>query len=165
MRTKGSPEELEHRRQLAVRRYLEGYSADEIAAFLDVAPRTVWRWLAAFREKGTEGLSARQVSGRPPKLTTTQEKIVRRWLTENPMTHGFTTELWTGPRLAQLIRQEFGIGLNPRYLCTWMRARGFTPQKPQRVAREGDPREVAAWLESQWPRIKKRPDARGPTWP
>jgi transposase len=165
MRTKGSPEELEHRRQLAVRRYLDGYSADEIAEFLDVAPRTVWRWLAAFREKGPGGLSARPVTGRPPKLTTTQEKIVRRWLTENPTTHGFTTELWTGPRLSQLIQQEFGIGLNPRYLCTWMRARGFTPQKPQRVAREGDPEEVAAWLKTQWPRIKKKPDARGPTSP
>lgn len=165
MRTQGSREELEHRRQLAVRRSLEGYSADEIAEFLDVAPRTVWRWLASFREGGFEGLSARPVSGRPPKLTTTQEKVVRRWLTENPTTHGFATELWTGPRLAQLIRQEFGIGLNPRYLCTWMRARGFTPQKPQRVAREGDPEEVAAWLAVQWPRIKKRPDARGPTSP
>ena len=125
MRTRGSPEELEHRRQLAVRRSLEGYSADEIAEFLDVAPRTAWRWLASFREGGFEGLSARPVSGRPPKLTTTQEKVVRRWLTEDPTTHGFATELWTGPRLAQLIRQEFGIGLNPRYLCTWMRARGL----------------------------------------
>jgi transposase len=165
MRIQGSPEELEHRRQLAVRRSLEGYSADEIAEFLDVAPRTVWRWLASFREEGFEGLSARPVSGRPPKLTTTQEKVVRRWLTENPTTHGFATELWTGPRLAQLIRQEFGVRLNPRYLCTWMRARGFTPQKPQRVAREGDPEEVAARLAVQWPRIKKRPDARGRTSP
>jgi transposase len=162
MRTKGSPEELEHRRQLAVRRHLDGYSADEIAAFLDVTPRTVWRWLASFREQGSEGLSSRRVPGRPAKLTTTQEKIIRRWLTENPTKHGFATELWTGPRLAQLIRREFDIRLNPQYLCTWMRARGFTPQKPQRVAREGDPEEVAAWLKFQWPRIKKRPDAKEP---
>src|SRR5688572_297897 len=107
MRTQGSPEGLEHRRQLAVRRSLEGYSADEIAEFLDVAPRTVWRRLASFREGGLEGPSARPVSGRGPKLTTTQEEVVRRWLTENPTTHGFVTALWTGPRLAQLIRQEF----------------------------------------------------------
>ncbi|HMB06293.1 MAG TPA: IS630 family transposase [Isosphaeraceae bacterium] len=164
MRTKGSPEELEHRRQLAVRRYLDGYSADEIAEFLDVTPRTVWRWLAQFHERGPGGLSARPVPGRPPTLTTTQEKVIRRWLTEDPTKHGFATELWTGARLAQLIRQEFGIRLHPRYLCTWMRARGFTPQKPQRVAREADPAEVAAWLQTQWPRIKKRPGGRAPTW-
>jgi transposase len=86
-------------------------------------------------------------------------------LTEDPTKHGFATELWTGPRLAELIHQEFGIRLHPRYLCSWMRAHGFTPQKPQRVARESDPEEVAAWLQSQWPRIKKRHAARGPTSP
>src|SRR4051812_12538606 len=145
MRTKGSPEELEQRRQLAVRRYLEGYSSDETAAFLDVAPRTVWRWLARFREQGPEGLASRPGPGRPPKLTTTHEKVVRRWLTEDPTKHGFATELWPGPRLAELIRQEFGIRLNSRYLCSWMRARGFSPQKPQRVARDGVPEEVAEW--------------------
>ena len=163
MRIKGSPEELEHRRQLAIRRYLEGYPADEIAAFLDVAPRTIWRWIARFRELGPDGLLARPVSGRPPKLSSTQEKVVRRWLGDNPTKYGFPTELWTGPRLAQLIQQEFGIRLHPRYLCTWLRARGFTPQKPQRVAREGDPEAVAAWLAADWPRIKKRPADSTPT--
>lgn len=165
MRTKGSPEALDHRRQLAVRRYLDGYSADEIAECLDVAPRTVWRWLALFHEQGPAGLSSRPGPGRPATLTTTPEKVVRRRLTEDPTKQGFATELRTGPRLAELIRQEFGIRLNPQYLCTWMRARGFTPQKPQRVAREGDPEEVAAWLKFQWPRLKTRPDAGRPTTP
>ena len=41
--------------------------------------------------------------GPPPKLTTTQEKIIRRWLIDKPTKHGFATELWTGPRLAQVI--------------------------------------------------------------
>src|SRR5512135_1212809 len=112
MRTKGTPEELEHRRQLAVRRYLEGYSADEIAEFLDVAPRTVWRRLARYRPHGPEGLAARSVLGRPPKLTTTQEEIILRWLTEDPMKHGFATELWTGLRLAKSIQRELEIRLN-----------------------------------------------------
>jgi transposase len=93
MRTKGLPEELEHRRQLAVRRYLEGYSSDEIAAFLEVTPRTVWRWLARFHEQGPEGLASRPVPGCPSKLTTTQEKVVRRWLIEDPMKHGFAAAL------------------------------------------------------------------------
>src|SRR5512142_1470834 len=72
MRTKGSPDELEHRRQLAVRRFLDGYSADEIAEFLGISPRTVWRWLGLFRARGPEGLTARPVPGRPPKLTVTR---------------------------------------------------------------------------------------------
>src|SRR5512143_3344094 len=121
MRTKGSPDELEHRRQLAVRRFLDGYSADEIAAF---------------RARGPEGLTARPVPGRPPKLTVTRGKIVLRWLRGSPVEHGFSTELWTARRLAQLIEEEFGIRFNPRSLSAWLRDRGFTPQKPERVPRE-----------------------------
>jgi transposase len=156
MRTEGPPNELENRRRLAVQRVLEGYSTQEVADFLGVDPSSVRRWVAAFRNRGAEGLVARPASGRPPKLTLTQEKIIRRWLHDSPSEHGFKTELWTAPRLARLIHEEFGILLNPRYLSAWLRDRGFSPQKPGRVPRERDPEAIAAWLESDWPRIKKR---------
>src|SRR4051794_32854754 len=165
MRTEGSPNELEKRRRLAVQRVLDGYSTQEVADFLGVDPSSVRRWVATFRSQGVDGLVARPVSGRPPKLTLTQEKIVRRWLTDSPMEHGFDTELWTAPRLARLIDEEFDVRLNPRYLSAWLRERGFTPQKPQRVPRERDPQVIAAWLESDWPRIKKKRDAKGPPSP
>jgi transposase len=165
MRPKGSPDELEHRRRLAAQRVLEGYSTQEVADFLGVDPSSVRRWVAALRDRGDSGLVARPASGRPPKLTTTQEKIVRRWLGDSPSEHGFDTELWTAPRLGRLIEEEFGIRLNPRYLSAWLRDRGFTPQKPQRVPRERDPKAIAAWLESDWPRIKKKPEGKGPPSP
>jgi transposase len=165
MRTPGSANELEYRRRLAVERVADGYSTQEVADFLGVDPSTVRRWLAAFRDRGAAGLVIKPVSGRPAKLTSTQEKVALRWLTDSPTHHGFPTELWTATRLGQLIREEFGVGLNPRYLSTWLRERGFTPQKPERVPRERDPRAIAAWLESDWPRIKKRPGGRAPTSP
>jgi transposase len=165
MRDKGSPEELEHRRLLAVQRVLEGYTAAEVADFLGVDPRSVRRWVAAYREAGGQALLPRPVAGRPPKLTHLQEKIALRWLTEAPTHHGFDTELWTAARLGQLIGEEFGIRLNPRYLSTWLRDRGFTPQKPQRVPRQRDPEAIAAWLETDWPRIQKKPGDKGRTSP
>jgi transposase len=161
VRTKGSPDELEHRRQFAVQRYLEGNSADEISEFLGISTRSVWRWLASFRNRGPDGLTAGPVPGRPPKLTVTQEKITLRWLRGSPVEHGFATELWTAPRLAQLIEEEFAVRFNPRWLSTWLRDRGFTPQKPERVPRERDPGAIAAWLASDWPRIKKKARRQG----
>jgi transposase len=165
MRYKGSPEEHEHRRLLAVQRVLEGFTTEEVAEFLGVDPRSVRRWVAAYREGGGQGLLSRPVPGRPPQLTTTREKIVRRWLADSPREHGFETELWTATRVGQLIHEEFGIRLNSRYLSTWLLDRGFTPQKPQRVPRERDPKAIAAWLESDWPRIKKRPGEMEPPSP
>lgn len=157
MRPPGSPAELEHRRRLAIQRLGDGYSADEVADFLGVSTRTVWRWLALSRGGGPKGLSARPTPGRPRKLTTTQEKIVLRWVRDSPLEHGFTTELWTAPRIAHLIEQEFGVRFNPRYLSSWLRDRGLTPQKPRRVARERDPDAIRRWLAVDWLRIKKRP--------
>ena len=156
MRTRGSPAELEHRRFLAVQRVSEGYSAEEVADFLGVDPSSVHRWVAAVRRQGAAGLTAGPVSGRPPKLTTTQEKIVRRWLADKPTDHGFATELWTASRLDLLIEQEFGIHFHPHYLTTWLRQRGYTPQLPRRVPRERDEHEIARWLAEDWPRIKRK---------
>jgi transposase len=156
MRNLGPPIVLEYRRHLAVQRIDEGYSVQEVADFLGVDPSSVRRWVAAFRRDGLGALAARPVPGRPPKLTSTQEKVVCRWLADDPTEHGFPTELWTAPRLARLIEQEFGARLNPNYLSTWLRRRGFSPQKPRRAARERDDEAIARWLEKDWPRIKKR---------
>lgn len=160
MRSRGTSAELERRRHLAVRRIQQGYSVTEVAAFLEVAPFSVRRWLAAFRQRGRRGLDARPVSGRPVKLSTIQQKVVRRWLQAPASEHGFGTELWSGGRLAWLIEQEFGVHFHPSYLSAWLRARGFTPQRPARVPRERDPQAIARWLERDWPRIKKKPAGR-----
>jgi transposase len=162
MRTIGSPAELEHRRRLAVQRVMEGYYATgEVADFLGVDPSSVRRWLAAFRQDGVAGLAARPASGRPPKLTPAREKIVRRWLLDNPTDHGFPTELWTTGRLALLIEEEWGVSFHPHYLAAWLRLRGYTPQLPRRVAREADQREIARWLAEDWPRIKRKARRKG----
>ena len=165
MRDKGSPAELQHRRLLAVQRVLEGYTVEEVAEFLGVAPRSVRRWVAAYRQAGEDGLVAQPASGRPPKLTHAQEKVIRRWLADMPTEHGFPTDLWTGPRLALMIRWEFDVDLNPKYLTVWLRSRGFTPQKPHRTPRERDPEAIAAWLASDWPRVKKKPGGDTPISP
>ena len=156
MRSTGSPAELEHRRYLAIRRLLEGSSTEEVAEFLDVEVRSVQRWWRIFRQRGWKGLAATAGAGRPQKLTFTQEKIVIRWLQETPTDFGFTTELRTCRRLSGLIWQEWRIRLQPRYLPRWLRERGFTLQKPERVPRERDNEAIASWLATDWPRIKKK---------
>jgi transposase len=163
MRTTCSTNVVEYRRCLGVQRVLEGYSTQEVADFLGVDPSTVRRWLVFCHRTGADGLTAwpEPGSGRPPKLSSTQEKIVLRWLSDLPFEHGFPTDLWSAPRLAQLIEQEFGIHFNPNYLTTWLRQRNYTPQKPQRVHREQDDEAIARWLAEDWPRIKQKARRRG----
>jgi transposase len=161
MRSIGTPAELERRRLLAVERVCEGYTTEEVADFLGVDSSSVRRWVATFHQHGVAALAAHPASGRPPKLTATQEKIVCRWLTDNPTDHGFPTELWTAAHLVQLIDEEFGVEFNPDYLSTWLRRRGYTPQLPRPVPRERDDHQIARWLAEDWPRIKRKARRRG----
>jgi transposase len=151
MRSIGTPAELERRRHLAVQRVAEGYPAEEVADFLGVDPRSVRRWLASFCDGA---LAARPAPGRPPKLSSTQEKLVSRWLQHSPTDFGFANELWTGPRLARLIEQEWRVHFHPRYLAAWLRARDYSPQRPRRIPRERDRQAIARWRVQDWPRIK-----------
>jgi transposase len=161
MRSAGSPDVLESRRSLAVQRVAEGYSTQEAADFLGVDPRSVRRGRAASCRHGGDGLTAPSVPGRSPQLTTTQEKIVLRWLSDLPTEYGFTTDLWSAPRLAQLIEQEFDAHFHPHYLSTWLRQRGYTPPQPRRVPREQDDEAMAQGLETDWPRLKQKARRRG----
>jgi transposase len=164
VRPRGTAVELEHRRKLAVQRMLEGYTAEEVAEFLDIDASSVRRWRAQYRTGKWAALSARSGAGRPPRLSCTQEKVVRRWLRDSATEHGFATELWSGPRLAKIIGQEFGVSFHPDYLGVWLRERGYSPQRPQRKAREENVQEVAAWVERDWPRIKKKRLANTQRW-
>jgi transposase len=155
MRTDGTPAELEWRRRLAVLHVRSGYPQKEVADFLGVHPRTVQRWMQTCREHGTRGLKTRAASGRPPKLTLRQEREVLRWFRQSPTKFGFTTELWTAPRVAELMLRKLRKRFHPRCLNQWLAQRRITPQKPSPQARERNQREIRRWLREEWPRIKK----------
>jgi transposase len=162
MRPNGLPLELEHRRQLVVHRIIDdGYKIDEISKFFGIDASSIRRWLRTYEHEGEKGLIAKQASGRPPKLTIFQEKIVSRWICEKATSFEFNTELWTAPRLTQLIKREFGISFNSHYLVDWLRERHFTPQKPQKIPMKRDPVAIAHWLQHEWPRIKQKAHRKG----
>lgn len=164
MRTPGTAAELERRRLLAAKRLDEGYSAQEVAEFLDVDLSTVHRWERRYRKFGEAGLRAKPHQRRRRFLSPARERAVLGWLEKSPQSFGFPTELWTAKRLALLIERKWGVVFNHRYLNTWLKKRGVTPQKPQRVAKEADPQAIEHWRKVEWPRLKNERDASAPTW-
>jgi transposase len=142
---------------LAVARVRSGYTQKEVADFLGVHPRSVQRWMQAYRRHGLAGLKAKPASGRPPKLTARQQRQVLQWFRRSPTEFGFSTELWTAPRVAKLIERKFKVRFHPRYLNQWLAQRRITPQMPSRRARERNEREIRRWVREEWPRIKKVP--------
>jgi len=155
MRPHGTAAELERRRLLAVGRVRSGYTHQEVADFLGVCRTSVTRWMAAYRKHGRRGLKAKPHPGRTPRLTAEQEREVLSWFSRSPTEFGWPTELWSGPRVAALIRRKFRVKFHPRYINQWLAERRITPQKPTRQARERNEREIRRWLREEWPRIKK----------
>jgi transposase len=155
MRPHGSAIELERRRKRAVQAVQEGSSTTEVARVLGVSDRAVRGWLATARDKGEEALAAKPHPGPKPKLNRNQERQVLGWLKRSPTEFGFDTELWTGPRIARLIQERFGVEFHPQYINEWLTKRDITPQKPETQPRERNARRVAAWTSRTWPRLKK----------
>jgi transposase len=164
MRPQGSGSELERRRRLAVIRVRSGYTQQEVAEFLGVCPRSVQRWMRAYRQHGLAGVKAKPHPGREPRFSAAQERQVLRWFRRSPRAFGFPTELWTARRVAQVMQRRFHKSLHPHYITQWLARRRITPQKPERQARERDEREVRRWLREEWPRIKKVPGVGVRTW-
>lgn len=155
-------QELENRRRDAVDRVNAGYTQTQVAEIFGVTARTVGRWMKAYRQGGDAALKAKPRPGPPPKLTVEQARTVLGWLRQSPTAFGFSTELWTARRIAHLIRQEFGVSMNHRYLNAWLSRRDITPQKPKKQARERDQTRIDRWVAEDWPRILKKGRQRMP---
>lgn len=142
-------------RRLAVSRVKAGFTQAAVSRILGVGERTLRRWVFQERHGGQAALASRMPSGRPPKLDDQQVTTVLGWLARNPCEFGFVTERWTAPRVAELIRQEWGVSMNHRYLNRWLARRGITPQIPARQAQERDEQRIEWWVRYVWPHIKK----------
>jgi transposase len=84
---------------------------------------------------------------------------LRRLLMKGAVAAGLPTDLWTCPRVCWLIQREFDVHYHPAHLSRLLHGLGFSPQKPTRRALERDEQRIQAWIEQDWPRVKKTPRA------
>jgi len=157
MRPYGDARTLEQRRLRAIRLSGDGFGPGEIAAQLGVDRRSVHRWLAAYRDHGVEALAPLPVPGRPCKLTAQQRQKLACMLLEGATALGYPTDLWTSTRVADLIRRRLRVSYHAHHVSRLLRSLGFSPQKPERLARERDEAAIRRWVRTQWPRVKKTP--------
>jgi len=159
MRPFGDPKTLEKRRLKAVALLREGLLPGEIAKRLGVDRRSVHRWLLAYRNHGVDGLAPIPAPGRPPKLKSQDRQKLARMLLKGATAFGYPTDLWTSSRVVDLIHRYFRVIYHANHISRLLRSLGFSPQKPQRRARERDEAAIRGWVQTEWPRVKKTPRA------
>ena len=155
MRPHGSPGVLETRRQKAIELSQKGMQTVEIARMVGATQRTVRRWKAVFRRQGTKGLRARPASGRSIRLRPRQRGQLEQLLLKGARAFGYDNNLWTCPRIAEVIRREFGVSYHVDHVGRVLHSLGWSPQRPQRRAAELEDQKVRSWRKGTWVVVKK----------
>ena len=163
MRPPGSAEELERKRRRAMELMEQGKKPSDIRHFLGVSKRSFSRWRSAVLKQGHEALAAkpRQV---PKRLDEEQLRQLVEELEKGSVAHGWANEIWTGTRVAELIRRLYGVTYTPDHVRVLLRETlKWTSQKPERRGRERNEEEIERWRTEEFPRVKKKPKDAGRT--
>ncbi len=162
-RTPGKASRLQERRERAVELVeKEKLSQVEAARRMKVDPRTIRKWMEWHRGRGKRKLQARATPGRPSRLSEKTRKKLENLLLKGPRAAGYSTDLWSCPRVAEVIRRELGIRYHIDYISILLRKLGWSPQKPEGKAIERDEAQIRGWKRRTWSRIKKKPDRQAP---
>ena len=154
---------LEVRRQHAARLFAAGRETQgAIARRLRVSRQSVMRWYRAWRERGRNALRAAGRAGRKPRLDAEALASVERALRQGPRAHGFSTNLWTLPRVARMIKRVTGVQYHPGHVWRILGALDWTLQRPAKRARERNETAIRHWVTTRWPAVKKTLGASGP---
>ena len=152
---------LEARRMEAARLLRQGLSQSQVARAVGVQRQSVSRWARELEESGVRGLRQAKRTGRPPKLSPAQLRDLERALKRGPEAFGFASGLWTASRVRDLIEDRTGVRYHEDHVWRILRKLNWTCQRPSGRALERDEETIRHWKKVDWPRIKKKPSARG----
>lgn len=141
----------------AILGYVDGRRVIELAAELEVSRGSINRWLQRYEAMGVEGLLTGTAPGRAPLLTKEQHEALTQLIEAGPQAAGYTSGVWTGPMIADLIEDRFGIRYHNHHVPRLLHQLGFSVQRPRKRLARADKDAQAQWLRHKLPAIKKKP--------
>lgn len=133
-----------------------GWTQATIAVALDATEAAVSQWIRTARADGSDALGSKTRQGQAARLSEEQLQALPAFLDCGPKAFGFREDLWTCPRIAQVIEREFGVRYHPDHVRRLLHRLHWTYQKPAVQADQRDDDAIADWLRRIWPAILKR---------
>jgi transposase len=87
--------------------------------------------------------------------------LIADFLWHGPEAYGFRGEVWTCPRVARVLREEFGVGYSRSQVARILKGLGWTPQVPITRAIQRDEVVIERWAQEDWTRLKGRARTEG----
>jgi transposase len=147
----------EGRRLRAWELFQEGWPQQRIAEALGVSKGAVSQWLSRAKAQGPQALRHCKPPGRQPKSAHQQRLQLLELLAQGPPAFGFRGDVWTQPRVAQVIRRHFRVQYHPSQVGRILKQYNWSRQKPLKRASQRDEGVIRRWKEERWPALKKRP--------
>jgi transposase len=119
-------------------------SPAQAAAHVGLTPSWVRTLLKRYNAEGPTGLADRRATtnGGKPKLTPERQAELFTALQAPPADGG----LWTGPKVAALVRDRWGVAVRVQTGWNWLRRLGFTLQVPRpRHPKAASPAQQQVW--------------------
>jgi transposase len=135
----------------------EGHTSGELASILQAPRSKVSEWLQRYQTDGINGLLEGYRPGRPSELTEKQQQELGDILDSGPVAYGLDSGIWTSPKIAWVIEEEFGVQYHPGHVRKLLHAWGFSVQRPRRVLARADAAAQDRWHRRIYPTLKKKP--------
>ena len=153
--------ELEIRRFKAAKLLKQGCTNAEVARQLKVSRQSVGRWREELEAGGTHKLRSAGRAGRKARLSVKQESEILTALQKGAAAHGYSSQVWTLPRVSRLIMEVTEVAYHPRYVGEILKKLGWSCQRPTLRAKERNEEAIETWKKKEWAHIKKKPKKSG----
>jgi len=133
-----------------------------VARIHRVPLRTIFGWLARYRQGGWHALRNGERSGRPRKVSAE----VMQWLYDaitlgDPRQHQLPFCLWTLNVVRALLKKQWDVSLSKSAVCRLLQHLGLSPQRPIYRSYKRNPTEMELYLQTTFPELKKRAKSSG----
>ena len=127
-------------------------SATVVARVFNIPIRTVFDWLASYRQGGWHALNEKNREGRPKKISGEDMKWLYAAITMgNPLNYKLPFCLWSLNTIRTMLQQERNILLSKSSICRLMSHLGLTPQRPLYKSYKQNPDQIKAYLDKTYP--------------
>lgn len=143
------------KRRAAVEAVRNGEPAAVVARVMKIPLRTLFHWIARYRDGGDQSLRDGQKSGRPRKV----DAEVMRWLYQaitlgDPRQYQLPFCLWTLALVRQVLKRKHGIELSKSGVSRLLGHLGLSPQRPIYRSYKRDPEQMKRYLDEKFPGLR-----------
>jgi putative transposase len=129
--------------RLAAAKWIEeGASDREVAARFGVTRMSANRWRRALADGGRPALASKGPGGARCRLGPIQLAELQDLLDAGPAAWGWDDQCWTLPRIAEAVRERFGVDYTLPGLDLLLHRLGWSVQVPARQAAERDEEQI-----------------------